>query len=68
MSFNRPPERDYISVRRYFYQRRPVDKIEQYIDCKEDIITLRPGRESARLDAALEKILQKLYCRFTRVS
>jgi hypothetical protein len=67
MSFSRPPERDYTSVRRYFDQQWPTCNAERYIECKEDLITLRPGRESAWLDAMVEKILQKLYCRVTRV-
>jgi hypothetical protein len=67
MSFNRPPERDYISVQRFFDQEAKIIDEERYIVCKEDIITLRPGRESAKLDAFLEKTLQLLSCKITRV-
>jgi hypothetical protein len=60
--FNKPPRRDYLSVKRYFEQVPPVCNIESYIYCKEDIITLKPGRESAWLDDFVEKIVQKLTC------
>lgn len=66
-SFNRPPARDYVSVRSYFDEEAPLCNIESYIYCKEDIITLKPGRENAWLDAFLENILQKVSCKFVRV-
>ncbi|KAF8856191.1 hypothetical protein BDZ45DRAFT_654497 [Acephala macrosclerotiorum] len=65
-SFNRPPARDYTSVKSYFDEEAPLCAVESYIYRKEDIISLRPGRETAWLDAMVEKILQKFGCRFIR--
>jgi hypothetical protein len=35
---------------------------------REDIITLKPGRENAWLDASVERVLQKFSCSWIRVS
>ena len=35
---------------------------------KEDLITLRPGKEHAWLDGIIERILQAFRCRLTMVS
>jgi len=66
-SFNRPPTRDYKSVKSYFDEEDPLCNVESYIYRKEDIISLKPGRENAWLDAFVEKTLQKLSCRAIRV-
>jgi hypothetical protein len=58
-SLSKPAVRDYRSVRTYFEDKQPVVKDEQYINYKEDIITLKPGRENAWLDAVIEKCLRK---------
>jgi len=65
--FNRPPRRDYVSVKSYFEQTPPVCSTETYIHCKEDIITLKPGRETAWLDDFIERVVQKLSYGATRV-
>jgi hypothetical protein len=67
-SLNRPPARDYLSVKSYFDEEAPLCNVESYIYCKEDIITLKPGRETAWLDAFIENVLQKIPFRFIRVS
>ena len=59
-SFNRPPARDYLSVKSYFDEETPLCNIESYIYHKEDLISLKPGRENAWLDVVVEKFLQKL--------
>jgi len=56
-----------MSVRSYFDEEAPLCNLESYIYCKEDIITLKPGRENAWLDAVVENILQKISCKFVRV-
>ncbi|RDW74875.1 hypothetical protein BP6252_06017 [Coleophoma cylindrospora] len=61
-TLNKPAKRDYKSVRTYFENEQPVCDSEQYIRYKEDIITLKPGRENAWLDATVEKGLQKFAC------
>jgi hypothetical protein len=66
-SYNRPPTRDYMSVKSYFDEEDPLCNNESYIYRKEDIISLKPGRENAWLDAFVEKVLQKLSCRVIRV-
>ena len=40
----------------------------EFIYEKEDLVTLRPGREHAWLDGLLERTLQILSCRLIRVS
>ncbi|CAN9446966.1 unnamed protein product [Alternaria alternata] len=48
ISFQRPTERDYQSVRNWFHNSAPlVDEEQDYILWKEDIVTLRHGREWA---------------------
>ncbi|KAH6712332.1 hypothetical protein BKA61DRAFT_736758 [Leptodontidium sp. MPI-SDFR-AT-0119] len=65
-SFNRPPDRDFRSVKSYFDSQLPLCNIESYIYRHEDIIALKPGREKAWLDTSVEKILQKLNSRIIR--
>jgi len=56
---NRPPQRDYNSVANFVRHKKPlVEGDDDFIYRKEDLITLRPGRESAWLDAAVEKLLK----------
>jgi len=44
----------------------PLKNKESYIYCKEDIVTLKPGRENAWLDAVVERFLQAFSCPLTR--
>lgn len=67
-SFNRPSNRDYRSVKSYFDEEAPLCSVESYIYRKEDIISLKPGRETAWLDTVIENILQKCGCGIIRVS
>lgn len=67
-SFNRPQDRDYSSVKSYFDEESPLCNDESYIYRREDIVTLKPGRENAWLDAFVEKTLQTLPCHLIRVS
>jgi hypothetical protein len=56
---NKPTERDYTSVANFLHYRTPlVDVDAEFIYKKEDLITLRPGRESAWLDAFVERVLK----------
>jgi hypothetical protein len=56
---NRPPERDYSSVANFVRHKKPLMEGDgDFIYNKEDLITLRPGRESAWLDATVEKVLK----------
>jgi len=66
--FNRPQDRDYSSVKSYFDEESPLCNDESYVYRREDIITLKPGRENAWLDGFVEKTLQTFSCRLIRVS
>lgn len=66
-SYNRPSRRDYSSVKSYFDEEAPVCNNETYIYCREDLVTLKPGRENAWLDAVMERILQKCSCKLIQV-
>jgi hypothetical protein len=67
-SLSKPAARDYRSVRAYFEEKGPVVEDEKYINHKEDIITLKPGRENAWLDAMVEKGLRKFASPTVRAS
>lgn len=69
VSFQRPTDRDYRSVRHWFHNTAPlVDEEQEYILWKEDIVTLRHGREWAGFDGWVEEILHKIDCPLVRVS
>ena len=67
---DRPSSRDYQSVKNYLENDGgPLFEEESgFIYEKEDLITLRPGREYAWLDGILERILQAFRCGLLRVS
>jgi hypothetical protein len=68
MAFNRPAASDYQSVANYIYNREPVVEDERtWIYCKEDMITLRAGREHAWLDTGIERLLRFLHCQLIEV-
>jgi hypothetical protein len=46
----------------------PLKNKESYIYRKEDIISIKPGREDAWLDTIVERILQTISCPLIRVS
>jgi hypothetical protein len=68
VALNKPASRDYKSVKNYFDGETPLCEDEYYIYHKEDIITLKPGRENAWLDGIVERILQKFTCAPVKVS
>ena len=69
ISFQRPTERDYQSVRNWFHNSAPlVDEEQDYILWKEDIVTLRHGREWAGFDGMVEAMLHKIDSRPIQVS
>lgn len=64
MAFNRPSDADYKSVVNYVEKERPLCKDdESWIYHKEDIITLRAGREHAWLDNRIERALKCFHCK-----
>jgi len=72
----RPSTKDYRSVRSWFANHAPLVHGEvQYLKHREDIITLRPGRECAGFDGFVERMLHvldaglcRLGCPIIRVS
>ncbi|KAF2454932.1 hypothetical protein BDY21DRAFT_416543 [Lineolata rhizophorae] len=63
MSFNKPSRADCGSVANHLSNRGQLVRREQkWIYQKEDLITLRSGRERAWLDTALEHLLKWINC------
>jgi hypothetical protein len=61
MEFRRPNESEYTSVHNYLDNKKPIHQKERsYISHKDDLITLRAGREHAYLDRVIEYMLRKL--------
>ena len=68
MSFNKPANGDYRSVETYIHNNKPLVEDEgSYIYRKEDMVTLRAGREHAWLDTWVEKLLKAINCKAIEV-
>jgi hypothetical protein len=75
-SLQRPSSRDYRSVKCWFINHKPVEDEEwKYIRRKEDLVTLRAGRECAGFEGAIEYMigsldtfLQRFNCHLIQVS
>ncbi|KAE8446891.1 hypothetical protein EG329_011522 [Mollisiaceae sp. DMI_Dod_QoI] len=62
-ALNKPAARDYKSVEGFIFDKKPlVDEESGYIYHKEDLITLRDGRETAILDSFTEILLKTFHC------
>jgi hypothetical protein len=60
-AFQRPSDRDYRSLRRWYYRKSPlVEREGLWIKQKEDLVTLRQGREWAGFDGWIESWIKKL--------
>ena len=58
-AMNRPTSAEYTSVENFVNNEQPLPREEtSFIYCKEDLVTLRPGREHAWLDSQIEKLLR----------
>lgn len=69
VALNKPAVRDYRSVEAYIFDKKPlVDEESGFIYRKEDLITLRDGREMSFLDSFTEKALQIFHCSLLQVS
>lgn len=67
MLLRKPSSSEYSSLRNYCnYSGNLSDLDEEWVQCKEDLITLRPGREHAWLDRMIEKFLQSFTCKVAR--
>lgn len=71
VAMNKPSDRDHLSLQNFMengFQEngepvRPLIKEDtEFVYRKEDLITLRPGRESAWLDAIVERALKMIHC------
>ena len=64
-SLNQPSTRDYRSVLHFMENDggQLCEDESAFIYDKEDLITLRPGREYAWLDGMVERVLQVFRCR-----
>ena len=61
LAINRPSESEYRSVRNYLETYKPLHRTEmEYIQHKQDLITLRPGRDHAWLDRSIDHTLHIL--------
>lgn len=69
-AFQRPSKRDYFSLRRWFFNKKPLNyhREEEFVKRKEDLITLRHGREWAGFDGWVEDCVRKLPKKWSRVS
>ncbi|ORY09511.1 hypothetical protein BCR34DRAFT_589249 [Clohesyomyces aquaticus] len=63
-AFQRPSNRDYRSFRTWFWNEKPIgyELEEQFIKRKEDLVTLRCGREWGGFDGLIEELVRKLHC------
>lgn len=60
---NRPTDRDHSSVSNYFQNEQPLMESDRdFLYHKEDLVTIRAGREHAWLDAAVENLLRWYPC------
>lgn len=65
---NRPTDRDHASVSHYFHNEQPLmEQDRDWLYRKEDLVTIREGREHAWLDAAVEGFLRWYPCRPIKV-
>ncbi|KAI9669097.1 MAG: hypothetical protein M1831_000689 [Alyxoria varia] len=66
-AFQRPSSADYRSVRNFIANENPlVPKEQEFIECQEDVLTLRRGRECAAFDCLVEAPLRKMNCSLIR--
>jgi hypothetical protein len=68
MSFNRPTSDEWKSIENYVWNHKQIEQKEtRFIYHKEDLVTLRPGREHAWLDSFVEKMLRWFNCNLIEV-
>ena len=68
-ALNKPTHAEHTSVKRWMDMEQPlIGDDAGFIAEREDLVTLRPGREYAWLDAAVEKLIQNLHMPALEVS
>lgn len=69
VALNRPADRDHNSVMNFLWNQKPLFEDERsFIYEKEDLVTLKPGRETAFLDAFVERMIKISNCKPIQVS
>jgi hypothetical protein len=63
-TLNLPAEPDYRSVYSFTADEPLCEAENEWIQHKEDLVTIRSGREHAWLDSSIERILRCLHCPF----
>lgn len=59
-SLQRPSDRDWRSVKHWILEKAPlIDREQQFILRKEDLVTLRSGREGAGFESLVERMLSR---------
>jgi hypothetical protein len=67
-TFQRPSNHDYRSFRTWFWNMKPLNYAEEkFIKRKEDLISLRQGREWSGFDALVETCIRKFHGAVTQV-
>lgn len=68
VAMHHPSKGDYSSVRNFMYNHSPlIEREAAWLQYKEDMVTLRAGREHAWLDSSIEKLLRWFHCSFIEV-
>jgi uncharacterized protein DUF6594 len=62
VALNRPAKSDHRSVDSFMIDEPLAKEENTWIQHKEDLVTLRPGREHAWLDAGIERLLRWFHC------
>ncbi|KAL1606520.1 hypothetical protein SLS60_003925 [Paraconiothyrium brasiliense] len=64
-TFQRPSNRDYRSFRIWYQNKKPLnyEREEQFIKRREDLVSLRQGREWSGFDGFVETCIRKLHCK-----
>ncbi|CAO2652884.1 Nn.00g022950.m01.CDS01 [Neocucurbitaria sp. VM-36] len=67
-TFQKPSKRDYTSLRTWFFNEKPLsyECEEEYVKKKEDLISLRDGREWANFDGWIEECIKAMPRYLTR--
>ena len=69
VALSKPTTSEYTSVETFMNNEKPlVEEEGSFIYRKEDLVTLRPGREHAWLDSTVEKVLRVVDCSMIQAS
>jgi hypothetical protein len=69
VALSKPTTSEYTSVETFMNNEKPlVEEEGSFVYRKEDLVTLRPGREHAWLDSTVEKALRTVDCSMIQAS